>query len=414
MTAPLDRTALAALIARPRLRRLLEALNGEGEETRIVGGAIRNALLGRPVTEIDCATTAVPEQTARRAEAAGFKPVPTGIEHGTVTVVVEGEPFEVTTLREDVETDGRRAIVRFGRDFAMDARRRDFTINALSLGVSGELFDYTDGLADLDARRVRFIGDAGKRIREDYLRILRFFRFFAEYAKGEPDPSGVFAAVRERAGLANLSHERIRSELLKLLQAARASDAVRILAEHGLLTLLLGGVAELGRFGRVVASEDSADPVRRLAALAVMTVEDADRLRERLRLSNEEHDRLRAYAGLVGILKTRPLPLDARAVRVLATEHGVGPLHDVLLAIAGEPQPVLAAGALEALDRYRSGAEPVPVFPLRGADFIAAGIAKGPRIGELMALARRAWLAEGCPMDETARQALLRRTLELA
>jgi poly(A) polymerase len=414
VTDTLDRQALRALLERPRLRRLLEALNSGGVETRIVGGALRNALLGLPVTEVDCTTSALPEETIRRAEAAGFKAVPTGLEHGTITVVVDGEPFEVTTLREDVETDGRRAVVRFGQDFAMDARRRDFTINALSLSATGELFDYTAGLADLAARRVRFIGDAGKRIREDFLRILRFFRFFAEYADGEPDPSGLFAAIRERAGLATLSHERIRSELLKLLVARRAPDAVRILSETGLLALSLGGVAERGRFERVAAGEGAPDPVRRLAALAVMVPEDADRLRERLRLSNEEHERLRAYAGLVTVLKTRPVPVDPRAIRILVADVGIEPVHDALLAVAGEPRPALADGALEALERYRSGAEPVPVFPLRGADFIAGGVPKGPKIGELMALARRAWLSEACPMDEASREALLRRTLDLA
>ncbi len=402
------------MLERPHLGHLLGVLDGDGEETRVVGGAVRNALLGRPVNEIDCATTALPGEVTRRAEAAGFKAVPTGIEHGTMTVIVEGEPFEVTTLREDVETDGRRAVVRFGRDFAADARRRDFTINALSLGGRGELFDYAEGLADLKAGRVRFIGDAGKRIREDYLRILRFFRFFAEYAEDGPDPAGLSAAVRERAGLATLSHERIRNELLKLLGARRAVETIGIVADHGLLTLLLGGVAESGRFERVVSGESDPEPVRRLGALAVLVEEDCDRLRERLRLSNEEHERLRRYARLVAVLKTRPLPVDARAIRVLVAEHGVEPVRDALLAIGGEPLPVLIDDALGTLERFHSGAEPVPVFPLRGADLVDAGVARGPRIGDLLASARRAWLAEGCPTDEAARAALLRRALDLA
>jgi poly(A) polymerase len=230
VTETLDKQALGDLLRHPRLRLLLEALNGDGEETRLVGGAVRNALLGRPVTDRDCTTTATPHVTMQRAEAAGFKPVPTGIEHGTVTVVVDGEPFEVTTLREDVTTDGRRAVVRFGRDFAADARRRDFTINALSVSRDGRLHDYTGGVADLAARRVRFIGDARNRIREDFLRILRFFRFHAEYGEGEPDPAGLAAAVRERAGLAGLSHERIRTELLKLLAAPGAVETLQRLA----------------------------------------------------------------------------------------------------------------------------------------------------------------------------------------
>jgi poly(A) polymerase len=415
VTENLDSQALGALLRHERLRVLLEALNGDGEETRLVGGAVRNSLLGRPVTDRDCATTATPDVTMRRAEAAGFKPVPTGMEHGTVTVVVEGEPFEVTTLREDVKTDGRRAVVRFGRDFAADARRRDFTINALSVSPDGRLHDYTGGVADLAARRVRFIGDARNRIREDFLRILRFFRFHAEYGAGEPDPAGLEAAVRERAGLAGLSHERIRTELLKLLAAPRAVATLERLAETGLLTLLLGGVGELGRFTRVAAFEGaSPDPVRRLAALAVMTPEDADRLRERLRLSNGEHRRLAAYGSMIAILKTRPLPIDAAALRPLVAEHGVEPIADALRALAGEPRPEVRGDALAALRRFESGDERVPVFPLRGGDLVARGIEKGPRVGELMALARRAWLAEGCPTDPDSAQALLERTLDLA
>jgi poly(A) polymerase len=411
----LDRTALADLLRRENLRRLLAVLNGDGEETRIVGGAVRNALLGRPVAEVDCATTAAPEEVTGRAGAAGFKTVPTGIEHGTVTVIVAGVPFEVTTLREDVETDGRHAVVRFGRDFATDAHRRDFTINALSLGLDGHLHDYTDGVADLLARRVRFIGDARTRIREDYLRILRFFRFHAEYGDSDLDPAGLAAALAERAGLAGLSHERVRSELLKLLVARRAVEVVGALAELGLLTRLLGGVAELGRFARVAAFEAGAgasDPPRRLAALAITTEEDVERLRERLRLSNSEQMRLSRYAALLVVLKTWPLALDPVGIRRLVAEHGLDEMVDALAALAGEPKPVLDEAALEALRRFRSGEEPVPVFPLRGADLVARGVPAGPRIGELLGLARRAWLAEGCPTDAAAVQALLRRTLD--
>lgn len=415
VTTSLQHEALARLLDRPALRKLLDALNGDGEETRIVGGAVRNALLGWPVTEVDCATTAAPEATVRRARRAGFKPVPTGIEHGTITVVVDGEPFEVTSLREDVETDGRHAVVRFGRDFGADARRRDFTMNALSLDARGMLHDYTEGVADLAARRVRFIGDAHTRIREDYLRILRFFRFHAEYADGAPDPKGMEAALSERAGLARLSNERIRAELLKLLAARRAVSVVGILAENGLLTLLLGGVVELGRLARVSAFDHgSPDPVRRLAALAILTPEDADRLREHLRLSNDEHKRLARYAAMLEILKTWALPVDGATVRRLAAEHGLTELVDSLAAIGGEPRPFLKDDASTTLHRLRSGAEPVPVFPLRGADLVAAGIEKGPRIGRLLEQARQAWLAAGCRTDEAAAKALLARILDIA
>jgi poly(A) polymerase len=413
VTQSLDQQALASLLERPQLRRLLEAFNGGGEETRIIGGAVRNALLGRPVTEVDCATTALPDGIAQRAKDSGFKSVPTGIEHGTITVIVDGEPFEVTTLREDVETDGRYAVVHFGRSFEVDAKRRDFTMNALSLGLDGQLYDYTDGVADLAARRVRFIGNAHVRIREDYLRILRFFRFYAEYAEGDPDPEGLAASGAERQGLTILSKERIRHELLKLLVAQRSEDTVRVLAGHGFLTWLLDGVAEFGRFSRIAASK-APGPIWRLAALAVMVEEDAGRLRERLRLSNDEHKALVAYARLLAVLKTMPLPLDPTAIRRLVADHGIEVLAVVLSATAGEPAPVVHGNALQALDRFRSGADPVPVFPLRGADLLEGGIQKGPRIGELLAHARQAWLAQGCPTDEAYAKNLLRRVLDQA
>jgi poly(A) polymerase len=409
----LDRKALAGLLDRPALRRLLEVYNGRGEETRIVGGAVRNALLGRPVTEVDCTTTMLPDAIMERAKKAGFKAVPTGIDHGTVTVIVDGEPFEVTTLREDVETDGRHAVVHFGRDFVLDARRRDFTINALSLGFDGQLYDYTDGVSDLAARRVRFIGDAHTRIREDYLRIMRFFRFHAEYAEGDPDQEGLAASGAERDGLAILSKERIRHELLRLLVARRAEDTIPILADHGFLTGLLGGAAEFGRFHRLASVDrEGPVPVWRLAALAVMVEEDAERLRERLRLSNDEDKKLSAYARLLSLLKTWALPLDAAAMRRLAADHDIEMLDVVLAATSDEPFPVVQADAREVLARFRSGAEPVPVFPLRGADLVEGGIPKGPRIGELLAQARQAWLAEGCRTDEDYAKDLLRRVLE--
>lgn len=415
MIHSLDQQALSSLLERPPLRRLLEVFNGQGEETRIVGGAVRNALLGRPVTEVDCTTTALPDGIVQRAKEAGFKPVPTGIDHGTITVIVDGEPFEVTTLREDVETDGRYAVVHFGRDFAKDAKRRDFTINALSLGLDGRLYDYTHGVADLAVRRVRFIGDAHVRIREDYLRILRFFRFHAEYAKGDPDPEGLAASGAERQGLTILSKERIRHELLKLLVAQRAEETIRILGEHGFLTWILDGVAEFGRFSRLKSADRGNPlPIWRLAALAVMAEEDAERLQERLRLSNEEHRRLVAYARLLPVLKTWPLPLDAGSIRRLVADHGIETLGIVLAATAGEPVPVVHDDAREALDRFRSGAEPMPVFPLRGADLLERGVPKGPKVGELLASARQIWLAEGCRADEAYAKDLLGRVLDQA
>ncbi|MFL5110750.1 MAG: CCA tRNA nucleotidyltransferase [Microvirga sp.] len=406
-----DRPLLAELLSRPALRRLIAALDGDGEETRIVGGAVRNALLGRPVADVDLATTATPDTVAARAKAAGFKPVPTGIAHGTVTVVADGAPYEVTTLREDVETHGRRATVRFGRDFRADAQRRDFTINALSVGADGTVHDYVGGLADLEAHRVVFIGEPAARIREDYLRILRFFRFHAAYGEGPLDPAGFSAALAERSGLAMLSRERVRAELLKLVAARRAVEVVQALADSGFAQRFLGGVVEIGRFARAVGFEHEEgghpDPVHRLAALAVMVAEDADRLRDLLRLSGAEHARLAAYAGVLARMKSRAEPLDAVAVRRFVAEAGIATVRDVLTATEGEPRPRLTGDGLQAYRRFAAGEEAAPQFPLKGADLVRRGIAKGPEVGRRLERAREAWLAEGCLLDPAATARLL-------
>src|SRR5580698_2514669 len=211
--------------------RVLELLDGDGEEARVVGGAVRNALLKLAPGDIDIATTALPTEVIRRAKLAGIKSVPTGIEHGTVTLVVKGQAFEVTTLREDAETYGRKAKVAFGRDWARDAERRDFTVNGLSVDAEGVVHDHVSGLTDIAARRVRFIGDPDRRIAEDYLRILRFFRIHAAYGEGEPDRAGYLACIAGRAGLATLSAERIRMEILKLMIADGAADALTAMAD---------------------------------------------------------------------------------------------------------------------------------------------------------------------------------------
>jgi poly(A) polymerase len=288
----------AEWLRRGEVARLLARLNRDGEEARVVGGAVRNALLHLPVHEIDIATTAVPEEVVRRVEAASWKAVPTGIEHGTVTAVVDGKPFEVTTLRQDVETYGRKAKVVFGRDWVADAERRDFTINALSATADGVVYDYVGGLADIGARRVRFIGEPQKRIAEDYLRILRFFRFHAWYGAGAPDAAGLHACIVARARLDRLSRERVRMEMLKLLVAPHATPALAVMVEAGLLGAVLGGVPLLASYENMVkveaASNAPPDAVRRLGALAVFLKEDAERLTQRLRLSNAEVARLAA------------------------------------------------------------------------------------------------------------------------
>ncbi len=276
--------ANAEWFLKPETQAVFACLNREGFEARVVGGAVRNTLLDEPVREVDFATTARPEDTLRMAAQAGFKTAPTGISHGTVTLIVHGIPFEVTTLRQDVETHGRHATVAFGEDWAEDARRRDFTMNALYAGSKGDVYDPLGGAGDLLARRVRFVGDARTRIQEDYLRILRFFRFSARYAQGAFDREGVAAAIFERLGLQRLSRERIRSELLHILVARRAMDAIEVMDQSGLLILILGGVARRERFNRLCRIEAALglwpDPIFRLAALGVFIREDAALFRQ--------------------------------------------------------------------------------------------------------------------------------------
>jgi poly(A) polymerase len=377
-------------------------LDCDGEEARVVGGAVRNALIGQPFDEIDVATTAVPEEVVRRAAAAGFKTVPTGIDHGTVTVIIERHPFEVTTLREDVETYGRHAKVEFGREWRRDAERRDFTMNALSLTRDGTVHDYVGGLDDLAARRVRFIGEPAQRIAEDYLRILRFFRFHAAYGEGLPDPQGLHACIVARGGLETLSRERIRMEMVKLLLARHTVPTLAVMSETGLLEIVLGGVPLLASLSNMIKLEAAlglpADPVRRLAALGEFVTEDADRLRERLRLANVEHARLASMAeGWWRISPAAGEPAERALLYRIGPENYV---DRVLLAWSRSDAGVADARwrALATLpDRWRA-----PAFPLKAADFMAAGIGKGPALGAAMRAAEAAWVAAGFPSDRAA------------
>ena len=289
----------AAWLKTGALARLLGVLDGDGEEARVVGGAVRNALLEMPIAEIDVATTAVPDEVVKRVTAAGFKPVPTGIEHGTITVVIEKHPFEVTTLRRDVETYGRHAKVAFGRDWKVDAERRDFTINGLSATRDGTVYDYVGGLDDLAARRVRFIGDPAKRIAEDYLRILRFFRFHAAYgAGGHPDAEGLAACIAGRAGLDQLSRERVRMEMMKLLVAPHAVPTLIAMADSGLLLRVLGGVGYLAAFENMAKVEAAVGARRRSGATARRARRRGGRGR-RAAVAEAAADQCRARAAVV-------------------------------------------------------------------------------------------------------------------
>jgi len=385
--------------------RVLELLNGEGEEARVVGGAVRNALLNVPIGDVDIATTALPEEVMRRAKAASIKSVPTGIEHGTVTLVLETQPFEVTTLREDAETFGRKAKVAFGRDWVRDAERRDFTINGLSVDAEGRVHDYVGGLDDIAARRVRFIGDPDQRIEEDYLRILRFFRIHAAYGAGEPDRAGYLACIRGRTGLASLSAERVRVEILKLMVAGGAAVAATAMADGGLLLPLFGGVAYIGAFDAMISAERAlslpADPIRRLGALAVAVTEDARRVAARLRLTNAETRTLDS----MGHRWWRLAAMDELTARRRLYRLGAeGYRNRLLLAWARSGGEAGATSWIELAtlpERWVA-----PKFPLRAADFIARGIAEGPRLGQALGLAEDAWLAANFPLDTQSLDAI--------
>jgi poly(A) polymerase len=384
------------------LARALEAFNGGGEETRLVGGAVRDLALGEPAADFDLTTTAVPDEVVRRAREAGFKVALTGVAHGTVTIVIDGRPLETTTLREDVETDGRRAKVAFGSDFAADAQRRDFTINALSLSADGTVHDYVGGLDDLGARRVRFIGDADARIREDYLRILRFFRFSARFAGSGIDPQGLSAAIRARAGLARLSRERVRAELMRILVAPRACEVVHTMGESGFLEPIFGGIGYTRRLSRLIAIEAerglAGDAVLRLAALGVAIPEDAERLRDRLRLSTAEADRLNSAAvALTGLHGTQAPPA-FQGLRTLIFAVGRESARDTLALAQAESEAPPSDASFAAGDRFLADMAELKL-PVSGADLIARGLAKGRHVGRALRAFQALWIQAGFPKE---------------
>jgi tRNA nucleotidyltransferase/poly(A) polymerase len=389
---------------------VLTLLNADGEEGRVVGGAVRNALLGLPVGEIDIATTAPPDEVVRRAAAAGVRSVPTGIEHGTVTLVIDSKPFEVTTLREDIETYGRKAKVAFGRDWARDAQRRDFTINGLSLSADGIVHDHVGGLDDIAARRVRFIGEPSRRIAEDYLRILRFFRIHAVYGTGEPDRAGYLACIAGRDGLADLSAERIRMEVLKLVVAPGAAAALLAMDDAGLVQRIVAGVVYHGPLARMIDAERALDlppdAMRRLAALGVAVTEDARRLAQRLRLSNADAKQLDS----MGHRWWRLSEMDEAVAKRRMYRLGAERYRDrIMLAWARSDRDVTSPRWREFATLPQRWA--APQFPLKAADFLSRGFNQGPALGHVLTLAEDAWLAAGFPTDAATVQAIADQTV---
>lgn len=396
-------------LASAQTQAVMRALADGGYEARAVGGAVRNSLMGHPVKDVDIATTALPDVVADLAIRAGLKAVPTGLEHGTITVIAGHTPFEVTTLRRDIETFGRHARVTYTTDWSQDAARRDFTINALYAAADGRIYDPIGGYPDIVARRVRFIGDPHDRIREDYLRILRFFRFTADYAGGAPDAAGL-AACRELAGgLDRLSRERIRAELLRLLEAPGAVTMLEAMHEAGILAHVLPhgpSVETCARLVRIQAHLGQiGDAILRLAALALHQPGDAFALRDRLRLSASEYERL-AHMSL-------PDPAfdpetDECQAKAYLYRHGAQAYRDgVLLSWARSddpPEDPRRAQRLMLPSRWTP-----PEFPVRGADVLALGVPAGPAVGKVLAALEEWWIKMGYPADSARLAAELQR-----
>jgi poly(A) polymerase len=380
-SAPVERLPPFAWMKESDVARVMATLGPDA--ARFVGGAVRDALLGRDVTDIDIATNLAPETVMEKLAKAGIATVPTGLAHGTVTVALPGRAIEITTLRRDVETDGRHARVAQIDDWDEDARRRDFTVNALYLDSAGNLYDPVGGVADLRAGRVRFIGSAETRLNEDALRLLRFYRFYANYGKGEAD-GDARAACRKLASLAtNLSAERVQAELLKLLRAPNPVPALKIMGEDGILSAILPEALRLDRLSRMLPIEPEPDALRRLAALVAVDRAGATALARRLRLSNETRARLEAMAA-----PAWPIDLGGSVPRQRRALYHLGrAAYRDLVLLSGDAQR--APRLLGLADTLA-----VPIFPLKGSDIAALGVPTGPAIGEWLAVIEAWWEQE--------------------
>lgn len=390
-------------------------LNRDHGEARVVGGAVRNALIGMPVGEVDIATTLHPDEVVRRAEEAGIRTVPTGLEHGTVTLVLAGKSFEVTTLRQDVETDGRHATVVFGNDWAADASRRDLTINALYADVDGKVIDTVGGMDDIAAGLVRFIGEPDERIAEDYLRILRFFRFFAWYGSGRPEPEALKACARAKERLSGLSAERVWSETKRLLAAADPGRALLWMRQAGVLTAILPETEKWGidLVPALVRTEQAfhwaPDPILRLAAVIPPDEARIDAMAARLKMSRAEAERLKAWAATSDFAYDVK---DAAFDRMLYFSDETAVMDRLKLqlasararAITDSRAMVEAAGFSRLIERAQKWQR--PKFPLSGSDLIAQGIEQGPELGKTQRRLEALWVESNFRLD---RQALLAR-----
>ena len=406
----------ATWLREPLLGQVLSALSVSGGCVRIAGGAVRDALMGRPVREIDLAIDVPPDEVSRLAEAAGLKVVPTGIAHGTVTIIAgEGDAsrsFEVTTLRVDIETFGRHARVAFGDDWVADTRRRDFTINALYCDADGTVFDPLGGYGDIIARRVRFVGDPGARIAEDYLRILRFFRFHAELGDGAPDRQGLSACIDNRDGLLQLSAERVRGELLRLLVASGAASTLAIMVDAGILDDVLGVTLKAARlelyFAIARGSGGGRDPLLALMSVLSDPASDTAEIARKLRLANRDQARLRCAASLVSGWASVP---SGKTLHAAIYRRGTRCACDALLLSwvrSGDaPDDGRWRHALAFARTWR-----VPVFPVSGRDVRALGLAQGPAIGDILQELESRWIDEDFRPTEAELKRWLREAVD--
>jgi poly(A) polymerase len=371
--------ARAKWLKEPRLQQVMAAIASAGGEARVAGGAVRNALMGEKVSEIDLASTLRPDAMVAALRAKGMGVHPTGIDHGTVTVVQHGAVFEITALRHDVETDGRRAVVAYTDDWAADAHRRDFTMNALYADASGKIFDFTDGYGDILRRRVRFVGSPAARIKEDYLRILRFFRFHARYGKGTPDASGLKACKQHKSGLKALSAERLRQEMLKLLVAPGAVATLKVMARESILRQILPHTDDWRVIARLPA-----DGILRLYALA----KDPAGLKERFRLSNAEAGRLEA----LHIAPEVSPQLTGKEERRLLHELGAQAWSDAAHLYFARSRAKTGDAAWRKLMALPKKWTP-PAFPVKGRDLLEAGFVSGPELGAMLQHLEDWWIA---------------------
>ena len=382
------------------VQQIFSILEEIGAETRVVGGAVRNSILKLDVKEKDFATTAVPEEVITIFTAKGIKTIPTGISYGTVTIVIDSEEFEITTLREDIQTDGRHAVVKFGKDWSKDAQRRDFTMNALYLDRNGKLFDYVNGYQDCLVKKVRFIGSADQRIKEDYLRILRYFRFMATLGLGDFDKTTMSAILRNRQGLNQLSPERISMELKRIFSAPSANKIFETLVETGIFQILTGGVARLLHFQRLfelsIKFNLRINPAIMVYALAVFVTEDINRLVEKIFFLFSEKKRLLRIHEFVNI---HSLEKTDQSLTKLLYKYGRQiTIEGVLIKFARGELPIKEF-ELELIIQNLNKLE-IPIFEITGDDLISLGFKPGIQMGELLRKCELEWINSGFKLSK--------------